>query len=54
MMLGSSYIPSISSQRIIEQIEIIQELVSSERSKLNHPVMNKKRDQIQFSPGKRP
>ena len=35
-------------------MKVIQELVSPEVSKLNHPVMNKKQgDQMQFSPERR-
>ena len=37
----TSYIPSTSSQQIVEQTEVIQE-VSPEVSKVNHSVMNKK------------
>ena len=49
----TSYIPSTSSQQIVEQTEVIQE-VSPEVTKVNHSVMNKKHgDRIQFPPEKR-
>ena len=42
------------SQQTIEQTKVIQEVLSSEVSKLSHAVLNKKQgDQIQFSPEKR-
>ena len=36
------------SLQTIEQTKVIQEVVSLEVSKLNHAVMNKKRDKTQF------
>ena len=40
------------SLQTIEQTKVIQEVVSLEVSKLNHAVMNKKRDKTQFFPKK--
>ena len=37
------------SQQTNEQTKVIQEVVSPEVPKLNHAVMNKKRDQMHFS-----
>ena len=38
------------SQETIEQTKVTQEVVSREISRLNHAVMNKKRDQMPFFP----
>ena len=38
------------SQQTIEQTKVIQQIVWLEVSKLNHTVMNKKRDQMHFFP----
>ena len=47
------YVPTIinkqTSQQTNEQTKVIQEVVSPEVPKLNHAVMNKKRDQMHFS-----
>ena len=41
------------SQQTIEQINITQEVILLDVSKLNHAVMKKKRDQIDFCPEKK-
>ena len=42
--------PTITKQTSLNKAKVIQEVVSSEASKLNHAVMNNKQgDQMQFS-----
>ena len=54
-MVEVMYLPS--ANKIIstnqQQTKVIQEVVSTEVSKLNHNVLHKERDQMLFSPGKK-
>ena len=49
----NEYVPTVIketwSRQTNKQAKVIQEVVSAEVSQVNHSVMNKKRDQMQFS-----
>ena len=51
LIMMNMHLPSSTnySQQTNEKTKVIQVVVSTEVPKLNHTVMNKKRDQMQFS-----